>query len=97
MRRQRLREMVPLADGTIYEIEHRGEFPRRFALAALCRLGSGGGRGLAGLAPINPDSARNRLMSGSGGRALFVSRVGLKQRHRERDEHLDTLLAPTHR
>jgi len=28
--------MVPLADSTIYEMEQRGEFPRRFALSPRC-------------------------------------------------------------
>jgi len=28
-----VREMVPLADSTIYEMEKRGEFPRRFTLS----------------------------------------------------------------
>jgi prophage regulatory protein len=36
IRRGQLREMVPLADSTIYEMEQRGEFPRRFALSARC-------------------------------------------------------------
>src|SRR3954469_9046971 len=36
IRRQQLREMVPLADSTIYEMEQRGAFPRRFALSARC-------------------------------------------------------------
>src|SRR5436305_15186182 len=36
IRRQQLREMVPLADTTIYEMEQRGEFPRRFALSPRC-------------------------------------------------------------
>lgn len=36
IRRQQLREIVPLADSTIYEMEQRGEFPRRFALTARC-------------------------------------------------------------
>jgi Prophage CP4-57 regulatory protein (AlpA) len=31
IRRQQLREIVPLADSTIYEMEQRGEFPKRFA------------------------------------------------------------------
>lgn len=35
IRRQQLREMVPLADSTIYEMEQR-EFPRRFALSPRC-------------------------------------------------------------
>lgn len=36
IRRQKLREMVPLADSTIYEMEQRGEFPRCFALSPRC-------------------------------------------------------------
>jgi prophage regulatory protein len=31
-----LREIVPLADTTIYEMEQRGEFPRRFYLTPRC-------------------------------------------------------------
>ncbi|WP_211852635.1 helix-turn-helix transcriptional regulator [Plastoroseomonas hellenica] len=36
IRRQQLREMVPLADSTIYEMEQRGEFPQRFYLTTRC-------------------------------------------------------------
>jgi prophage regulatory protein len=36
VRRHQLREMVPLADSTIYEMEQRGEFPQRFALSPRC-------------------------------------------------------------
>lgn len=36
IRRRELRELVPLADSTIYEMEQRGEFPRRFALSPRC-------------------------------------------------------------
>lgn len=36
IRRNQLREMVPLADSTIYEMEQRGEFPCRFALSPRC-------------------------------------------------------------
>ena len=36
IKRQQLREIVPLADSTIYEMEQRGEFPRRFALTPRC-------------------------------------------------------------
>ncbi len=36
IRRQQLREMVPLADSTIYEMEQRGEFPQRFYLTSRC-------------------------------------------------------------
>ena len=34
IRRIELRQLVPLADSTIYEMERRGEFPRRFALTS---------------------------------------------------------------
>ncbi|MBN9506678.1 MAG: AlpA family phage regulatory protein [Altererythrobacter sp.] len=33
IRRDQLREMVPLADSTIFAMEQRGEFPRRYALS----------------------------------------------------------------
>lgn len=33
IRRNQLKEMVPLADSTIFEMEQRGEFPRRYALS----------------------------------------------------------------
>jgi prophage regulatory protein len=36
VRRNQLRQMVPLADTTIYEMEQRGEFPRRFYLTPRC-------------------------------------------------------------
>ncbi|MFO7543361.1 MAG: AlpA family phage regulatory protein [Thiobacillus sp.] len=36
IRRNELRQMVPLADSTIYELERRGEFPQRFFLTARC-------------------------------------------------------------
>ena len=36
IRRHELRQIVPLADSTIYEMEQRGEFPRRFALTPRC-------------------------------------------------------------
>jgi prophage regulatory protein len=36
IRRHQLREMIPLADSTIYEMEQRGQFPRRFALSPRC-------------------------------------------------------------
>jgi prophage regulatory protein len=36
VRRNELRRIVPLADTTIYELEQRGEFPRRFNLTARC-------------------------------------------------------------
>lgn len=36
IRRHQLRDIVPLAESTIYEMEQRGEFPRRFALSPRC-------------------------------------------------------------
>ncbi len=36
IRRPELHRMVPLADTTIYEIEKRGEFPKRFFLTPRC-------------------------------------------------------------
>jgi len=36
IRRPELRKIVPLADTTIYEMEQRGEFPRRFHLTSRC-------------------------------------------------------------
>lgn len=36
VRRSELRRLVPLADTTIYEMERRGEFPRRFSLTPRC-------------------------------------------------------------
>ncbi len=36
IRREALHAMVPLGDTTIYEMEQRGEFPRRFALSPRC-------------------------------------------------------------
>lgn len=36
IRRHELRLIVPLADSTIYEMEKRGEFPRRFSLTPRC-------------------------------------------------------------
>lgn len=36
VRRRELRKIVPLADTTIYEMERRGDFPRRFYLTSKC-------------------------------------------------------------
>ncbi|MEM5428550.1 AlpA family phage regulatory protein [Cupriavidus oxalaticus] len=36
MRRHELHQILPLAETTIYEMEQRGEFPRRFRLTARC-------------------------------------------------------------
>lgn len=36
VRRSELRQIVPLSDTTIYELEQRGEFPQRFYLTPRC-------------------------------------------------------------
>lgn len=36
IRRTELKQIAPLADTTIYEMERRGEFPRRFYLTSRC-------------------------------------------------------------
>ena len=36
IRREQLREIVPLADTTVYEMEQRGAFPNRFYLTPRC-------------------------------------------------------------
>ena len=36
IRRPELHQIVPLADTTIYDMEQRGEFPRRFFLTSRC-------------------------------------------------------------
>ncbi|MBO9708094.1 MAG: AlpA family phage regulatory protein [Caulobacter sp.] len=36
IRRAELRKLVPLADSTIYDLEQRGDFPRRFPLTRRC-------------------------------------------------------------
>jgi hypothetical protein len=94
IRRQQLREMVPLADSTIYEMEQRGEFPR----PSLSRPVAPSGiwrRSKPGWlrADQRQLSARSRRTSCNGDRALFESRVGLDQRHRRWDEHRHALLA----
>ena len=36
IQRQELRQIIPLSETTIYEMERRGEFPRRFNLTPRC-------------------------------------------------------------
>ena len=69
VRRQQLRELVPLADTTIYEMEQRGEFPKRFYLTPRCPVWDvgeinvwvAGRRAASGLvAPPHPDVRRRK-------------------------------------
>ena len=94
IRRQQLREMVPLADSTIYEKEQRGNFrgvsPSRPAASSGTWRRSKRGWLRAEERRL---AARSLLTSDNGDRARFESRVGFKQRHRRRDEHWDALLA----
>lgn len=60
IRRSELRQIVPLADSTIYELERRGEFPQRFFLTARCVVWDLGevlawlqSRRQAGSSPVN--------------------------------------------
>lgn len=46
IRRQELHQIVPLAETTIYDMERRGEFPRRFNLTPRCGVGPKGSGGL---------------------------------------------------
>ncbi|WP_456298654.1 helix-turn-helix transcriptional regulator [Kineobactrum salinum] len=39
IRRQELHQIVPLAETTIYELERRGDFPRRFNLTPAASYG----------------------------------------------------------
>ena len=36
IKKTQLRQMIPLADSTIWEMERRGEFPQRFLLTPRC-------------------------------------------------------------
>ena len=36
IRRAELKQLIPLADSTIYDMEQRGDFPRRYALTPRC-------------------------------------------------------------
>ncbi|UIF90942.1 AlpA family transcriptional regulator [Cupriavidus sp. UYPR2.512] len=36
IRREELRQIVPLSDSTVYEMEAKGKFPKRFALTPRC-------------------------------------------------------------
>jgi prophage regulatory protein len=69
VRRQQLRELVQLADTTIYEMEQRGEFPKRFYLTPRCpvwdlseiNLWLAARRAATGLvSPPHPDVRRRR-------------------------------------
>lgn len=38
IRREELRQLIPLADTTVWEMEQRGEFPKRFYLTPRCAV-----------------------------------------------------------
>jgi prophage regulatory protein len=72
VRRQQLRTLVPLADTTIYEMEQRGEFPKRFYLTPRCPVWDLGevNAWLAGrrratengtISPLHPDVRRRKV------------------------------------
>ena len=58
VRREQLRTIVPLADTTIYEMEQRGEFPKRFYLTPRCPAWD--------LAEVNAWLAARRQPGGTG-------------------------------
>jgi prophage regulatory protein len=70
VRRPQLRQIVPLADTTIYEMEQRGEFPKRFYLTPRCPVWDLGEvnawlaarrRETDGLTPPHPDVRRRKV------------------------------------
>ena len=96
IRRHQLREMVPLADSTIYEMEQRGEFPRRFALSPRCVVWDPGveawlaARRSAPIARAQSPDVRQR-------RSRPVRSPGpFKQRHRRRISTGMRFLPATH-
>lgn len=68
VRRPQLRQIVPLADTTIYEMEQRGEFPKRFYLTPRCPVWDlaeinhwlAARRAAVGVAPPHPDVRRRK-------------------------------------
>jgi prophage regulatory protein len=86
IRRHQLREMVPLADSTIYEMEQRGEFPRRFALLPRCVvwdlgeveawLASRRSAPIARAQPPDVTQRRSRPMKAPGRVQAAASKVG---------------------
>ena len=76
IRRSELRQIVPLADSTIYELERRGDFPQRFFLTARCVVWDlaeveawlrsrrqSGGAGVVKKAPVPDFRKRQRRIS----------------------------------
>lgn len=77
IRRQQLREMVPLADSTIYEMEQRGISRDASLFHRAAWFGTSRKSKPGWPRADQPQShARNLLTSGNGNRALFESRVG---------------------
>ena len=82
IRRKQLREMVPLADSTIYEMEQRGEFPRRFALSPRCIVWDLARSRLGWLLAAKPDCPRaasrcHATPSPAGQRAGSGAKIGI--------------------
>lgn len=79
VRRPELRRIVPLSDTTIYELEQRGEFPRRFRLTPRCVVWD--------LAEIHAwlNARQSASVAGRIERALSPD-VRLRQRRRVRTE-----------
>jgi len=67
IRRSNLRQIVPLTDSTIYELEGRGAFPSAFPRGALRSVGPGRGRSLGAYRP----AARRARCSEEGAGAGF--------------------------
>jgi len=78
VRRQELREPVPLADTTIYEMERRGEFPKRFYLTPRCPVWDLGdvNHWLASGARPSASSRRRTRTCGDGNRDRCVPKLG---------------------
>lgn len=93
IRRQQLREMVPLADSTISRWSSAESFRDASLFPPVASSGTWRRSKPGWLRADQCQSlAPNLPTSGNGDRALFESRVGFKQRHRRRDEYRNALL-----
>ena len=76
IRRQRLRERCRLLTAPCTKWNSVGSFRGASPFGAVRRLGPGGGRNLAGFAPINPNFRARCPNVGNGGRARFRAGSG---------------------